>query len=337
MGRGGREQVEPSPELEAVFRRWVAAWNSRDVDTYFNLFADEPGVLNIGTDPDEWVSDLAMMRAVAEAQIGEFDEIGATYEVEHVEAFTEATVGWIASRLSALGSDATKIPLRVTAVCHLDRGMWRFVQTHSSVGVENEETLGVELTTTLEEIALEVRDERPNLAATAAPDGTVTIAFSDIEGSTSLAERLGDQKWLELLRWHDDVIADCAAREGGHVVKSLGDGHMLAFSSASRALKCAIEIQRSFRDSHDGETLRVRIGVHSGEVLRHADDFFGHHVNVAARVAAAADGEEILTSSLVHELTRSLGRFDFAEPRTLRLKGLDGEHQLFPLVWDGVG
>jgi class 3 adenylate cyclase len=325
--------LEPSLELEAVVRRWFAAWNERDAETVVNLCADESGVLYIGSDPDEWWSDFATVRGIAEAQVREFDEIGVTIAVDHVEAFCEGTVGWCACRLSTT-ADGVMIPLRFTAVLHLDRGMWRLVQSHLSSGIENAEVLGVELTTTIEDLATAVREERPDLAATAAVDGTVTIAFSDIEGSTNLAERLGDQRWLELLRWHDDVVADCTAREGGHIVKSLGDGHMLAFSSASRALKCATTIQRSFQNSHDGETLRVRIGVHSGEVLRHADDFFGHHVNMAARVAAAADGEEILTSSLVHELTRSLGLFEFAEPRTTHLKGIPGEHQLFPLAWD---
>ena len=82
-------------------------------------------------------------------------------------------------------------------------------------------------------------------------------------------------------------------------MKSLGDGHMLAFPSASGALRSAIEIQRSFQAPHDGVVLRLRIGLHTGEVLRRADDFFGRAVIMAARVAAAARGNEILLSSLV--------------------------------------
>jgi class 3 adenylate cyclase len=129
-------------------------------------------------------------------------------------------------------------------------------------------------------------------------------------------------------------VAECATNEGGRVVKSLGDGHMLAFSSASRAVRGSINLLRSLRDADEGEPLRVRIGLHTGEVLRQADDIFGHAVITAARVAAAANGNEILVSSLVHELTRSLGSFQFGEPRVAQLKGLPGDHQLFPVIWN---
>jgi class 3 adenylate cyclase len=108
---------------------------------------------------------------------------------------------------------------------------------------------------------------------------------------------------------------------------------MLAFPSASRALHASVNILRSLRDAHESEPLRVRIGLHTGEVLREAGDLFGHAVITAARVAATANGNEILVSSLVHELTRSLGSFQFGEPRVAQLKGLPGEHRLFPVIW----
>ena len=263
----------------------------------------------------------------------ELAEVGATIDVDEVVAFSEGTVGWVVCRLTLVRSDGTTVPMRFTGVLHLDHGLWRFVHGHLSQGAANEETFGRTLTTTVEHLAAAVRVEQPDLTETVAEDGTITIAFSDIERSTDFAVRLGDRKWFELLRWHDRVVTDCTAQQGGRVVKSLGDGHMLAFSSASRALHGSIEILQSLQDVHDGEQLRVRIGLHTGEVLRHADDFFGNAVNKAARVAAAADGNEILVSSLVHELTRSLGTFQFGEPRSVQLKGLPGEHRLYPLVW----
>lgn len=116
-------------------------------------------------------------------------------------------------------------------------------------------------------------------------------------------------------------------------MKSLGDGHMIAFSSASRALRTAIEIQRSFCEPHEGELLLLRIGLHTGEVLSKADDFFGRAVIIAARIAAAARGDEILASSLIVDLTESVGTFQFGEPRVAQLKGIPGEHRLFPLIW----
>jgi adenylate cyclase len=325
--------MDPSPELQAVVGRFWAAVNARDASTVLHLHADQPGVLFIGTDPEEWWSTFATYSPVFEAQLREFEAGGVTFDPGEIEAYSEGSVGWTAHRPTLRLPDGTTVVLRFTAVLHLDRGVWRFVQYHLSEGVENETTVGFEMTTTVENLAAAVQDERPDLAASAAADGTVTIAFSDIEGSTELAVRLGDHNWLDLLRWHDDLVAALATREGGRVVKSLGDGHMLAFPSASGALRSAIEIQRSFQAPHDGVVLRLRIGLHTGEVLRRADDFFGRAVIMAARVAAAARGSEILVSSLVAELTRSLGTFEFGEPRAAELKGIPGSHQLFPLVW----
>ncbi len=331
--RGESGIVEPSSELKAVAARIFAAINERDSATFLNLCADEPGVLFIGTDPAEWWAGIENFTPVLPVQMSEFDANGVMFDVGEVEAYSEGTVGWIACRPTLLLPDNIAVELRFTGVLHLDRGIWRFVQSHLSQGVENEEALGFEMTTSVEQLAAAVQEERPDLSASAAADGTVTIAFSDIESSTDVAVRLGDRKWLELLRWHDEVVADRVARQGGRVVKSLGDGHMLAFSSASRALRSAIDIQRSLQDPHDGERLRVRIGLHTGEVLREADDFYGHAVIMAARVAAAADGNEILVSSLVKELTHSVGTCQFGEPRTMELKGLPGQHQLFPVVF----
>jgi adenylate cyclase len=328
--------VERSTELEAVVGRTFAAINARDTATFLNLNADEPGALFIGTDPEEWWPGLESLAPILPAQMSEFEAGGVTFEIGEVEAYNEGTVGWVAARPKLLLPDGSTASLRFTGVLHLDRGVWRFVQWHLSQGVDNVETIGFEMTTTVEHLAAAVQEERPDLASSAAADGTITIAFSDIEQSTEIALRLGDHKWLDLLRWHDDLVANHTTREGGHIVKSLGDGHMLAFPSASRALRGVTEIQRSLEQTHDGESVRVRIGLHTGEVLRQADDFFGHAVIMAARVAAEAHGNEILVSSLVRELTGSVGTFEFGEPRTASLKGIPGEHELFPLLWRGA-
>lgn len=323
--------MEPSPELEAVVRRRFAAWNAGDLETIINLCADEPGVLFIGSDPDEWWSGFETFRRIVESQIGE--RADASIDLEEVVALSDGTLGWVACRLILRRADGTTVPLRHTGILHLNHGVWRFVHTHLSQGVANEETFGTTLTTTVEHLAAAVRVEQPDMTGTMADDGTVTIAFSDIERSTDLAVRLGDKKWFELLRWHNHVVSKCVAEHGGRIVKSLGDGYMFAFASASRALNGSIAIQRSLREVHDGEELSVRIGLHTGEVLRGADDFFGHAVIIAARVAAAADGNEILVSSLVNELTRGIGTFEFGEPRTVELKGIPGDRQVFPLIW----
>jgi class 3 adenylate cyclase len=79
--------------------------------------------------------------------------------------------------------------------------------------------------------------------------------------------------------------------------------------------------------------VRVRIGAHVGEAVRRSDDFFGHAVNYAARVASAAAGGEILASSLVHGLLEATGEFTFEAPRSADLKGIGGPHLVYPVVW----
>jgi class 3 adenylate cyclase len=179
-------------------------------------------------------------------------------------------------------------------------------------------------------------DDRLDLTPHAAPDGTVTLLFSDIEGSTSSNERLGDRRWLELLHAHNDIVRNEVAAHDGFEVKSQGDGFMIAFSSALRALECAIGIQRALREhtaKHPDDALRVRVGLHTGEVVKEGDDFFGKNVAMAARVAGAARGGEILVSSLVKELADT-GDIDFGTVREVELKGFSGTRRLHEVIWD---
>jgi class 3 adenylate cyclase len=192
----------------------------------------------------------------------------------------------------------------------------------------------------IDAVAEAVEDERPDLSTAAAPDGTVTILFSDIEGSTAMTERLGDRRWLEVLRGHNAIVRAQVGEHGGFEVKSQGDGFMVAFSSARRALDCAISVQRAFAaeaEEQADEAVRVRIGMHTGEAIREQDDFFGRNVILAARIAAQADGGEILVSSLLKELAESSGDIAFGEAREVALKGLTGTYRLHAVDWGRVG
>jgi adenylate cyclase len=150
--------VEPSAELKAVVGRFFGAVNARDIGTFVNLHADEPGVLFIGTDPDEWWPGLESLSPVMTAQMHEFDAGGVTFDTGDIEGHCEGTVGWVAARPTLLFPDGSTGPLRFTGVLHLDRGVWRFVQWHLSAGVENEETIGFEMTTTVEHLAAAVQE-----------------------------------------------------------------------------------------------------------------------------------------------------------------------------------
>ena len=193
-------------------------------------------------------------------------------------------------------------------------------------------------TTSIDAVAATVRRERPDLRSHAAPDGTVTILFTDLEGSTAMIERLGDHRAQALLRTHNALIREQVAAHGGFEVKAQGDGFMLAFASARRALLCAVAVQRAlarYNARHPEAPMRVRIGLHTGEVIHEANDFFGKNVVLAARIAAQARGGEILVSALVKELTESAGEVQFGGSRTVELKGIVGSRTVHDVLWAG--
>jgi class 3 adenylate cyclase/tetratricopeptide (TPR) repeat protein len=197
---------------------------------------------------------------------------------------------------------------------------------------------GVDVTTSIDEMVSELEQERPDMRAHAAPDGTVAILFSDIEDSTVLTERLGDERWLQLLREHNAIFREQIARHDGYEVKSQGDGFMLAFPDPGEALECGIAVQRAFAERErdgSGEPLRVRMGLHTGEVISEEGDYFGKNVILAARIAAQAIGGEILVSEELREAA-SGGNGDglrFDEGRELQLKGLAGSHRVYRAEW----
>lgn len=192
---------------------------------------------------------------------------------------SEGSVGWAGAR-TELESPEGPIEMRFSCVLHLEHGEWKLVHWHSSIPVANE-VHGFLLTKSVDEIAGVVSEMRPDLSASSASDGTVTIAFTDIEDSLRLNAFLGDKRWLEVLHAHNEVIKKVTAEHNGTVVKNQGDGFMLAFASSRRAATCAQAIDEAvdatFQDP--GSPIRVRIGLHVGEIVREAEDFFGHAVN----------------------------------------------------------
>lgn len=169
--------------------------------------------------------------------------------------------------------------------------------------------------------------------------GVHTILFTDVEGSTALTERLGDAKAREVLREHERIVREALAAHGGAEVKAMGDGFMASFPSASRAVECAIHIQRAFtaRNTEQGlgnaETLRVRIGLNAGEPVAEDRDLFGTAVNLAARIAAHAGGNEVLASDVVRQLVAGKG-FAFADRGETALKGIEEPVRLYEVRWE---
>ena len=160
-----------------------------------------------------------------------------------------------------------------------------------------------------------------------------TILFTDLEGSTSLLEAVGQSAFMVLLREHDLIIRRALVAAHGREVKHTGDGIMAAFDDAASALQCSLAIQSGFRArSREGATpeLRVRIGVAAGEPVDHNDDLFGSTVTLASRICDAADAGSILTSDLVRDLGAQRG-FAFDGGRDVVLKGISGPTRVFEL------
>jgi class 3 adenylate cyclase len=177
---------------------------------------------------------------------------------------------------------------------------------------------------------VEARGEQPLPPAT----GLVTILFTDMEGSTTLTQCLGDAAAQEILRVHNQIIRDCLETHGGSIIKFTGDGFMASFSSASASVECAIAIQRAFAEHnarHPEAPILVRIGLNAGEPIAEEEDLFGTAVQVAARICARAQPGHILTADVVRQLAEGKG-FRFAERRKALLKGFKEPHHLYEVV-----
>ncbi|MGH2640662.1 MAG: adenylate/guanylate cyclase domain-containing protein [Actinomycetota bacterium] len=161
-----------------------------------------------------------------------------------------------------------------------------------------------------------------------------TFMFTDIVGSTALVEAIGDEAWHDLLRWHDEALRRCFESSAGEEVHRTGDGFFVAFPDASSALGCAIAIQRTLADHRrdHGFAPGVRVGIHAAEATRAAGDFEGAGVHAAARIAALAQGGEVLASV---ETIEGIAGVRTGEPREELLKGLAKPVRIVAVDWRG--
>ncbi len=201
----------------------------------------------------------------------------------------------------------------------------------NTANLMRKEGFGAVVRSSIEDLADWAEVERPDLARVT-PDGRVVILFSDIEESTALNERIGDRAWVRLISSHDRLVHGLVDRHSGHVVKSQGDGFMIAFSRAEHAVRCGVDLQHALhreakRKRH--EEIRVRIGIHMGRSVRRGDDLFGRNVAMAARVAAEAVGGQILVSEPVRDAVRDCADIRFDKGREVELKGFSGSYRLF--------
>ena len=177
------------------------------------------------------------------------------------------------------------------------------------------------------------------LAATLrpSPEGTITILFTDIEGSTALAHDLGNEGALQIMRDHNSIVRTCIQRNSGFEVKTQGDGFMVAFAGAGPAILCSVDIQRSMAEynrQRPQSDILVRIGVNAGDTLRHEEDFFGVAVNLAARIAARARGGQILVSGLVRGLAGPVRGITYMPRGRIQARGFAYRFRLYEVQWE---
>jgi class 3 adenylate cyclase len=154
-----------------------------------------------------------------------------------------------------------------------------------------------------------------------------TMLFTDIVSSTEKLAAAGDRRWMSSLDRHDAIMASELTRYGGQRVKTTGDGILATFDGPARAIRCATAIRDELRNCG----LEIRAGLHTGEVQVMEGDLGGIAVHIAARVAALAEGGEVLVSSTVKDLVAGSG-MDFADRGTHVLKGVPDEWRLFAVA-----
>lgn len=172
--------------------------------------------------------------------------------------------------------------------------------------------------------------EAPSQAA-----GPVTVLFTDMEGSTALTQRLGDAGAQELMRVHNTLVREALRAYGGNEVKHTGDGIMASFASASRAVECAIALQKSlsaYCQEHPEAPLGVRIGLNAGEPMAEDEDLFGTAVQLAKRVCDEATPGQILVPEGVRHLVAGKG-FQFSDRGVATLKGFEDLVRLYEVRW----
>ena len=172
--------------------------------------------------------------------------------------------------------------------------------------------------------------------STNAGKATKTFLFTDIVKSTNLIEAIGDDSWLDLLRWHDLTLRSLFADHGGTEMDHAGDGFFVAFDDPGAAISCAVAIQSRLADHRHmhGFAPQVRVGVHAESASKSGGAYRGKGVHEAARIGSAAEAGEILVSSTTLEAIP--GRFPASTPRTMQLKGISNLVEVVAIDWRGT-
>jgi class 3 adenylate cyclase len=179
-----------------------------------------------------------------------------------------------------------------------------------------------------DDIADEIEEFVTGSRPDAEPDRVLaTVLLTDIVDSTKRASELGDRRWRALLDRHDDLVRQEISRLRGREVKALGDGFLATFDGPARAVRCAAAIAEAVK----ALGLQVRCGLHTGEIELKGTDIAGIAVHIAARIAAQAQGSQVLVSSTVRDLVAGSG-LRFVDEGARSLKGISDEVRVFSVA-----
>ncbi len=357
---------DPEPVLSLVR---LAQGRTEEAATSIRRVLAEPSPLpNWRTSPNSAAWRFAVLPAASEILLGAGDLAGARAAADELDslAATFKTTSARAKAASAGGAVALAEGDAATAIGRLHEaiGMWNDLDAPYELALARMSLAGAyQADGAPDRAALEVRAARAAFEALGArldlaradellaelrsvagelPVGMATtrvertFMFTDIVDSTRLAEELGDDRWDGLLREHDRLVRSATAEQGGVEVKSTGDGFFLAFAEADQAIAAAVAMQRRLAAQGDrgpdGSAMpHVRIGMHQAEANRVGLDFVGSGVNVAARIADAATGGEILISEATYGHARQ--RIAAGDRRVLQLKGVGTPVPVLPIRW----
>jgi class 3 adenylate cyclase len=175
----------------------------------------------------------------------------------------------------------------------------------------------------------------PDGGADARDPGIRTILFTDVVNSTTLTQSIGDEAALAMLGVHDTIVRDALSALGGREVKHTGDGIMASFVSTAAAVRCAIQIQRELEKharANPQRALKVRVGAAAGEPVEQHNDLFGSTVQLASRLCAHAQPEQILVSNAIAELCLGKG-LQFEDLGEVTLKGFGYPVRAHAAAW----
>ena len=298
-------------ELKGVMARATTGWGSPEAIEMF-LAQTAPSVADDPFTRSWWIrlirSSMTPRETVADLRAITFVDIRKVLPTIHTPTLILHRTGDQMARIEASRYMADRIPDA------------RFVEL---AGVDDLPYFGDQ-----DELLDEVQEFLTGARATSAPDRVLaTVMFTDIVGSTTRAAEIGDRRWRELIRVHNDEVRRALVRFNGREVHSTGDGFLATFDGPARAIRCGLAAIETVRRIG----LDIRVGVHTGEVEVLGDDIGGIGVHIGARVGALAGDGEVWVSQTVKDLVAGSG-IEFEDRGTHALKGVPDEWRLFRVV-----